>query len=519
MLQPYTGPWNFEQAAHLLRRTTFGPNKDRIQQALDEGMEGTFQTLFSAPPPRDLPVYYDFDLDPQAGIGETWVGKPIDDSIPDIYFARYKTVFNGWLRGMRQDNQTITERLTLFWHNHFVVSESGTPNMNWKYFSLLREFALGNFREMTKRVTIDQSMLIYLNGTLNFKDEPNENYARELLELFTIGKGPLAGPGDYTNYTEQDVAAIARALTGWFAWIQVPQPAQFWVWNHDTGSKQLSHRFDNQVIPNAGADEYKNVIDIIFEKEEVSRHICRRLYTWFVYYDLNPTIEAEIIEPMAQILRDNDYNIQPALEALLRSQHFFDTAMQGCMIKNIFEYFFSVFNTWNVSVPEDFAEEQMMWLVFHFDMQELGMSVMSIPSVAGWRAYHQAPVFYRDWITSASVALRTELITKINGIINYVSPGTVGIDLLQIVESMDNPADVNSLIEELSRLYYPRPMIPAQHDYFKEALIPGLPDFEWTVEYEEYLANPNNQMVRQTIELRLLGLFFAMITVPEFQMM
>jgi len=135
MLQPYTGPWNFEQAAHLLRRTTFGPNKARIQQALDEGMEGTFQTLFSAPPPRDLPVYYDFDLDPQAGIGETWVGRPIDGSIPDIYFARHKTIFNGWLRGMRQDNQTITERLTLFWHNHFVISESGSPNMNWKYLS------------------------------------------------------------------------------------------------------------------------------------------------------------------------------------------------------------------------------------------------------------------------------------------------------------------------------------------------------------------------------------------------
>jgi len=367
------------------------------------------------PPPRELPVYYDFDLDPQAGIGETWVGKPIDDTIPDIYFARYKTIFNGWLRGMRQDNQTITR---------------------------------------------------------NFRGEPNENYARELLELFTIGKGPLAGPGDYTTYTEQDIVAIARALTGWFAWVQVPQPAQFWNWNHDQGNKQLSHRFDNQVIQNAGAEEYKNVIDIIFEKEEVSRHICRRLYTWFVYYDLNPTVEAEVIEPMAQILRDNDYNIQPALEALLRSQHFFDTAMHGCMIKNVFEYFFSVFNTWNVSVPEDFTQEQMMWLIFHFDLQELGMSVMSIPSVAGWRAYHQAPVFYRDWITSASVALRTEMITKING-----------------------------------------------RDYFKEALIPGLPDFEWTVEYEAYLANPNNQVVRQTVEYKLLGLFFAMITVPEFQMM
>jgi len=147
------------------------------------------------------------------------------------------------------------------------------------------------------------------------------------------------------------------------------------------------------------------------------------------------------------------------------------------------------------------------------------MGVFNLPSVAGWTAYHQAPVFYRDWITSASVALRTELITKINGIIGFASPGHIGIDLLAIIQDMDNPSDVNSLIQELGRLYYPRPMTDAQHDYFKEALIPGLPDFEWTIEYEEYLANPNNQMIRQTIELKLLGLFFALITVPEYQLM
>lgn len=519
MLQPYTGPWTFTEAAHLLRRTTFGPNKARIQQALSEGMEGTFQTLFGPAPSTDLPVYYDFDLDPEAANGETWVGKPIDGTIQDIYFSRTKTMFNWWFRGIQQNNQTIHEQLTLFWHNHFVISEAGIPNMQWNYLSLIREFSLGDFRELTKRITVDQAMLIYLNGTQNFADEPNENYARELLELFTIGKGPLAGPGDYTNYTEQDVAAIARALTGWFAWTGFPNESEYWFWNHDTGNKQLSHRFDNQVITNAGADEYKNVIDIIFEKDEVSRHICRRLYIWFVYYDITPEIEANVIEPMAQILRDNNYVIQPALEALLRSEHFFTSSMIGCKIKNTYEHFFSAFNTWNITPPQDWVEENNMWIAFYFELQELGMSFFSLPSVAGWAAYHQAPVYYRDWINSASVSLRTDMLTRTPWIINYYSPGYLGVDFIAVIQSLENPYDINSMLDELGSLIFPRPMTEEQRFYFKQALIPGLPDFEWSVEYSAFAADPNNPMIRQTMEQKLFSLFYAFAAVPEFQLM
>lgn len=521
MLQPYSGPWNFEQAAHLLRRTTYGPNRERIQQALDEGLAGTFDTLFSAPPAVDPPVYYDFDGDPNAGIGETWVGQPFTEVSPDLFFARFKTIFNWWMQRINRDNQTITERLTMFWHNHFVIDGDALPNHTWNYLSLLRELALGNFREMTKRVTIDQAMLVFLNGTQNFKDAPNENYARELLELFTIGKGPLAGDGDYTNYTEQDVQEISRALTGWFAWNEPLGTAGsiFVPILHDIGTKQLSHRFDNQVINNAGEQEYANVIDIIFQKDEVSRHICRRLYMWFVYYKITPEIEAEVIEPMAQILRDNDYEIRPALEALLRSEHFFNAEMYGCMIKNPFEYFYSVMNGWDVATPPDWVEENEMWLIFYYELQQLGMSPFDLPSVAGWPAYHQAPGYYRTWINGATLVLRTELLVKINGIINFVSDGLQGISLLNQVNATANPSDVNAMIEELCLYLFPRPMTQAQRDGFKGVLLGGLPDFEWTVEYNLYLSNPNDPMVLETINTKLIRMFVVMITSAEFQLM
>ncbi len=518
MFAPYTGPWTFDEAAHLLRRTIFGPTKARILQAVSEGLDGTIATLMTPPPPVDPPIYYDFEDDPLAGIGETWVDKELDGNITGIYFAREKTLWAWWFMRMNKDQQSIMEKMTLFWHNHFVVSGAGHANMNWDYLSLLKEFALGDFRELTKRITIDRSMLIYLNGTSNYASEPNENYARELLELFTIGKGDLVAPGDYTNYTEQDIAAFAKALTGWTAWTGGNNPAELTTWGHDTSTKQLSYRFDNQTIPNADAEEYKHVVDIIFGKDEVAYHICRRLYIWFVHYDINDTIEAEIIAPMAQILLDNDYNIQPALEALLRSEHFYSNAIRGCMIKNTLDYFFSSYNTFQVAPPADPLVEYQLWVAWYWQYLELDMGIFKAPSVAGWRAYYQAPQYYRDWINSASLTLRKRMMFNIKWLTQFVSPETQGYDFLAFIATLDDPSDPVNLIEEACQLIFPRPMTEEQKVYFKAALIPGLPDFEWTVEYQNYLDDPTNDDIKVAVENKLYNMFMAMMNVPEFQL-
>jgi uncharacterized protein (DUF1800 family) len=525
MFQPYTGPWNFEVAAHLLRRTIFGPTKERILQAVNEGMDGTFQTLFANPAPVDPPVYCDFDLDPLAGLGETWVDKYLDGNVPNIYFNRAKTMWAWWFMRMAKNDQTITEKLTLFWHNHFPIADAGHANMNWTYLNLLRDFGLGDFKELTKRITVDRSMLIYLSGTYNFANEPNENYARELLELFTIGKGDLVAPGDYTNYTEQDIVEIARCLTGWWAWVAESEsnpnpPAQFEPWNglHDTGTKQLSYRFDNQVIQNAGAEEYKNVIDIIFQKDECAFHICRRLYTWFVNYDLNDTVEQEIIAPMAQVLLDNNYEIRPALEGLLKSEHFFDMCNRGSMIKNPLDYFFSYYSTFRYAHSSDILTEYNTWVGFYWRFQEMQMSIFEVPSVAGWSAYHQSPNFYRNWINSASLALRKKHAWETRWHIEYFDNTVTSPDHLGFIETLNNPTDPNDLISEICEMVFPRAMTQAQRDFFKNALIPGLPDFEWTIEYNAFLSDPNNADIRAVVEWRLFTMLQAMMNVPEFHM-
>ncbi len=518
MFSEYTGPWTFETAAHLLRRTTYGPRKERINQAVDEGFDQTFETLFAIPESVDPPIYFDFEEDPEAGIGESWVGKPYDSNIVSINFQRRKTIWAWWYRRMHQNDQTLTEKLTMFWHNHFVVSAAGSGNMVWQYLNKLRDGALGNFRDLTKQITVDKSMLIYLNGTTNLAEEPNENFARELLELFTIGKGPLAAPGDYTNYTEQDIASIARALTGWTAWTEEHLPAAYRAWAHDTGSKPLSHRFDNQVIQNNNENEYADVVDIIFQKDECAFHICRKIYTWFVHYNITPEVETEIITPMAEMLLANDYVIKEPLLALLKSEHFFDVAQRGCMIKNPMDFFFSSLSTFHVPPPENFLTENRFWVAWYWDFEELGMAIFQHPSVAGWAAYHQAPNYYRDWINSASLALRKRMMTQIKWLTQWIDDTAPGYTWIEFLETLENPTDVNDLIDEVCQLIFPRPMTQVQKDYFKDFLIPGLPDFEWTVEYNDFLNDPDDEDKRNAIFNKLNDFFFAMISVPEFQL-
>jgi len=269
-LDPYTGTWEFEQAAHLLRRTTYGPTYARIKDAAQNGMDNVVAQLLTVQPLPAPPLNYDYDQDPNVTIGETWVDAPYIQAMNLQGYRRRSLA--GWTVGqMLNEGTSIREKMVLFWHNHFVTGDINDPKFVYKYITLLRENVLGNFKDLVKKATIDPAMLRYLNGNENTKTAPNENYARELMELFTLGKGELAGPGDYTTYTEDDVVAVARVLTGWrdvgyFTQEFNPIGSVFVLNRHDTDSKQLSHRFNDVIINNNNELEYEDLIDIIFQK-------------------------------------------------------------------------------------------------------------------------------------------------------------------------------------------------------------------------------------------------------------
>ncbi len=522
-LDPYTGSWEFEQAAHLLRRASFGPTYQDIKDAVSMGMDQAVSALLADQPMPDPPVNYAFSDDPYVPVGETWIDAPYDPNINLVPYRR-ASLLSWTLDQIRMEGMSLREKMTLFWHNHFATEMNvvNDPKFIYRYYSLLRENALGNFRELTKKITIDPTMLRYLNGNQNTVGSPNENYARELLELFTVGKGDLIAPGDYSNYTESDIAAIARVLTGWrVAGYRTFNPnvsvASFFNPNlHDTGTKQLSYHFNNAVITNAGEQEYEILIDILFQQDQPARYIARKLYRWFVYYVIDDTVETNVIEPLAQLIVANDYEIKPALEALLKSQHFYDMAYIGPMIKNPIDFAVGLFKIFEVEIPSALQAHYVSLLPIVDFLNLLQMALFNPPSVAGWPAYYQEPSFYRIWTNSVTLPLRREA-TDLLSTTGYGQGDTpIRIDVLAFAATLDNPLDPNALIDEMASILFPQPITEYQHDYLKSVLLPGLPDYEWNDEYGAYLADPNNEDLANAVESKLRNLLSAMLAMPEF---
>jgi len=524
-LEPYTGPFEYEQAAHLLRRTMFGPTYEQIKTAADAGLDTVIGQLLADSPLPDKPLNYNYEDDPNVPVGESWVGQPYTQGlIQDMQVARRTSFISWFMQNWLNEGISIREKMTLFWHNHFVTGDNTEPHSLYIYTNTLRSNALGNFRELAKAITIDPAMLVYLNGTQNTAVAPNENYARELLELFTIGKGPQVGPGDYTNYTEDDVVQMARILTGWRIFgVNSTDPdnvvrAEFRPNRHDQGAKQLSERFDNIVIENMGEEEYAHLIDIIYTKDECARFICRKLYRWFVYYKIDAQVEADVIEPMAQILIDNDYEILPAVEALLRSEHFFDHLSIGPMIKHPVDFVISAIKSTQSEVPSPNLEVQYLvpLRLFRNTFEAMQMVPYNPPSVAGWKAWYQEPTFYRNWINTTSLGIRSRFSNTLLSDGFGIGQQRIRIDSLAFVQVIENAFEPNDLIDEFVKILFPQPITEGQRDVLKEILIPGLPDYEWTVEYSAYTANPTDPDLSTSVRNKLNALLNAMFSLPEF---
>ncbi|WP_170110170.1 DUF1800 domain-containing protein [Flavilitoribacter nigricans] len=522
-LTPYSGEWTFEQAAHLLRRTTFGPSRELISTAVEMGQSAVFDQLFADPPAPAPPVNPDFTEDPNVPVGQTWVDAPYSENI-DLRPYRNRSLRSWIFLNMLEEGISIRQKMTLFWINHFGVAGINDKRFMYRYIELLRSSALGNFRQLIKDVTVDGSMLIFLNGNQNTEVAPNENYARELLELYTVGKGDLAGEGDYSTFTEQDVAAMARVLTGWRTFGNLnsepenPPRVEYREFRHDNGTKQLSHRFGNAVISDLGDAEYAHLIDVIFQQDRVAHFICRKLYQWFVYYEIDEQTEMEVIAPLAQMLIDNDYELEPIVRTLLTSEHFFDILSVGPMIKNPIDYSLSMVKQLEMSLPDDQATRYEIGLRLYRLAGAMEMEYMDVPQVSGWKAYFQAPQFYRFWINASTLQIRS-------GLANIIAAGPMMIngfafayDPLAFIATMSNPTDPNVVIDEFSRLLHPQPLTDQQKVALKDILIPGLPDFEWTLEYGEYVADPENPELANAVSLKLRQLTRALISLAEFHL-
>lgn len=527
-LAPYAGEWTATQAAHLLRRTGFGLVPEELEQLTGMDMVAAVDLLLEERPLPDGPINYNSRLDPNVPIGEPWSGQPLVEGV-NINQYRTQSLRSWIIDNIRKERFSVRERMAEFWTNHFSVAGGGQPQVRLDYHMLLEEFALGNFKELMKRITIDKAMLVFLNGNQNSSTSPNENYARELLELFTVGKGAQIAEGDYTNYTEGDVRALARALTGWRTRnFNSTRPgafpeAYFDARRHDTADKQLSYHFNNDIITDGGAEEYKQVIDRIFQQPAVARHLCRKLYRHFVYYKISDREEAEVIEAMAVILEDNDFEIRPVLRALFTSEHFYDADNRGPMIKNPLQLVGGLLRSFNHDYQLDdlnLEQERRLLVYYYARMALMDMDYFDPPSVAGWEAYYQAPGFSRIWINSSTLQERTRFTQTMSSTNGFAVSGgaRAKYDYLGWIKQIPNATDPNALITGAIELLLPRPLTDGQLANLKEALIPGLPDFEWTVEYGDHISNPNDEDLAASVEAKLRDLFRAIFSLAEFQL-
>ncbi|MFY7997402.1 MAG: DUF1800 family protein, partial [Candidatus Kapaibacteriota bacterium] len=360
------------------------------------------------------------------------------------------------------------------------------------------------------------------------------NYARELQELFTIGKGAEVSAGNYTTYTEQDVRAAARVLTGWTVTDSTVTP-NFVSNRHDTTAKQFSAAYQNTIIlgrsgATAGLDELNDLLNMIFRQNATSEYICRKLYRFFVNFEVTPTIEKEVIVPLGKTLRDNNFEIKPVLRQLLGSQHFFDANLIGCMIKTPLDLVIGLVRQMQINFPKLATQREYYYLFFDrlaTLSTTLQMNVFELPNVAGWSVYYQEPLFYQIWINSATMPARADLSnTLINGwvLTNAAMVQTrVTFDSVAFLEQFPNPEDVLKVMDNLTEHFFAIDLTNSQKDdLISNQLLPGLPGteaMEWRDDWNDYKRTPTDTAKKTVIQRRLNTLIQYMIKLAEYQMM
>jgi uncharacterized protein (DUF1800 family) len=541
-LAPKTNVLGFSNAYHLLRRTTYNITKAKIldfatktpQQALTELF------TFSNPVPPS----------PLNNIGETIVptaaNPTITDSQSTVNSVKYDLYW--WLHSALKD-LSAQHKLVYFLHILFVTDDGASFWTNFDYRELLRFHTSGSLKDLAVRVTQNARMLLFLNNNLNQNTSPNQNYAREFLELFTILKGPQIATGNYTNYTETDVQQAARVLTGFSltssihldktARLTSLDPAtniptgEVKVSKHDTGIKTFSSAFGSQPIAGGTTEatikaELQNFVTMIFDKDETAKAYCRRMYRYFVGRQITSDIENDIITPLAASLKADNYNIIPALTTLLKSKHFYDeedsiTGDQtiGSLVRNPVELYLHLFSLLNLQLPAYTANpsaiHSLMGVVSNYS-SNMGMPVFSPQSVNGYAAYSSSPNYDKNWITTSSLRIRYN--NTIDFFINGLTYNGFSFKLNNAAFVKDsgyfsNPGNADTLVTEFLQMMFVEVPDGTRYDEFKTIFLNNLSPINWLNEWNNYVSSGNATNVKIPID----RLVKAIIKSPEFQIL
>jgi uncharacterized protein (DUF1800 family) len=368
-----------------------------------------------------------------------------------------------------------------------------------------------------KEMSKEPQMLFYLNGHYNVKNSPDENYARELQELFTIGKGN-------NLWNEDDVKEAAKVLTGFRA-DMTSMTGTFNPALHETGNKVFSAFYNGTVITGlagaAGATELDTLIDMIFSKDQyVAKFICRKIYRFFVYYNIDATVENTIIDGLAQTFIANNWNIVPVLSQLLKSDHFYDMLTDYCFIRTPMDYFLGMSRSLALPIPATLSLEDEYRAYYSLAglCSQCGMDPGDPPNVAGWPAFYQTPQFHQMWINSDTLPKRmktTDQLFTSGGI--YVSPGfQLKCDVLAFVQTLSDPSDPVAIIDDCVKYLLTIGLTTTSKDYYRALLLDGtMLNSSWTNAWNNYIANPSNATLAGIVRTRLQDMLTKLLRLAE----
>jgi uncharacterized protein (DUF1800 family) len=526
-INTYNGPWTEQEIVHLLKRTMFGAARADVDYFKTKTMSAAVDELLNplaanpAPPVKEYVTTTVVGANPDANIvqGTTWVNDINGDgTVQSQRRASYK---KWWTGNLLQQDRSIREKLIMFLIDHFGNEASDAGNGNWVYkqHALVRQYALGNYKNLVRDISTDPCMLRYLNGYLNQAAAPDENYAREFFELFTLGKGPDS------KYTETDVKEAAKVLTGWQI-SGATYNATFNANRHSTVNKTFSSFFNNTVITGrtgatAGTTELNDLVNMTFAQPEVAKFMVRKIYRWFVYYAIDATIETNVITPLADIFRNNNYEIKPVLLALFKSEHFYDMANRGCLIKSPADIVIGSMREMNVQFrpSSEWDTNYGLWNTFFAWMTNMGQNLHDPPNVSGMPAYYQEPLFHEIWINSDSLPKRNQF-TDIMISTGYARNNfRVQFNCVEFAKTLKNPGNPSDLIDEALQIFYRNDLTAQSKSQIKtQILLTGQQwDYYWGNAWTAYIANPTTANFN-TVNTRLKSLFQYIFNLSEYQL-
>ncbi|MCC6534728.1 MAG: DUF1800 domain-containing protein [Burkholderiales bacterium] len=371
-------PMGAEEARHLLLRTSFAAPPAEIDAYARLSRAEAVERLLAGvridpvtPLPRELdrwtPRSYLRSLSEQER--REWLRQTIQ---------RGEDLRGWWFGEMLVTPSAFSERMTLVWHNHFVSSlrKVRPTRLMYRQNLLLRQHALGNFGAMLHAVARDPAMIVYLDNASNRKGQPNENFAREVMELFTLGEG---------HYSEQDVKEAARAFTGWGidgeSGAFLFRPAL-----HDDGVKT--------VLGRSGNFDGAEVLDILLAQPRTAEHIVRKLWREFV----SSVPDAREVDRIAVAFRDSNYDIRVAMRALLTSNAFFAEDNRASLVKSPVELLVGTLRQFGFHVGDPFP--------FVVMSRQLGQDLMAPPNVKGWPGGE-------NWINAGTLLARKQMMERL----------------------------------------------------------------------------------------------------------